>query len=195
MASLPTNYRWAIGFFDQACYDYFHGQAILGEPGWDHAKAMCLAQFQQAAEKAMKAAVFWERKKRLERTDFALMSHQIWRDEISKEAYLRGLKNSLLNATGVPEKKIKELENYAPHGTTNEPNTEYPWQCGRVFEVPAVYFSDPGMKGVLEQMVGIASAIVLHIKGCNRTFTTHFEVVGAHIRKGEAPAQVGRTFQ
>ncbi|MFH0937737.1 MAG: hypothetical protein V1899_00395 [Planctomycetota bacterium] len=126
--ALPTNYDWATGFFQQACYDYFHGRALRRMYGWSQVRALSLAQLQQAAEKSMKAAAYWELRERLQPDDGSLMSHEIWSDLISRNKDLRGLKNALLEAIGVSEEKIGELKRYAPHGTYNTPNTEYPWR-------------------------------------------------------------------
>ena len=181
MASLPTNYDWAVGFFRQACYDYFHGRAIRGSPRWFYGQGLGLAQLQQSAEKSMKAAVFWETRKLLQRDDPALLSHQIWCDSISKDAHLRSLKNSILDCLGAPEDKIKELENYAPHGANDTPNSEYPWLSSSEVAIPATHFSGRNMADLVAQMEGIADAIVLHIRGRNRTFTRHFEIIKAQM--------------
>jgi hypothetical protein len=181
VASLPTNYEWAVGFFKQACYDYFHGCGIRKLAGWQYAQALSLAQLQQAAEKAMKAAVFWENKKRLGRDDPAVFSHQIWGDAIKRERHLQALKKGLLQSIGAPEKKIEELERLAPHGLAGAANTEYPWEERGEILTPAAFFSDSARADEAAQLEGIAGAIVLHVSGRNRTFTTHFELIKAQM--------------
>lgn len=178
MPSSNSNYEWAVGFFKQACYDLFHGQRIQGNSQFKKGWALSLAQFQQAAEKAMKAAAIWETKKRIGQDEMILLTHQIWQDVLRKEAHLRPLKNSLLDSIAPwPEEMICELEDFAPHGTTDRENSEYPWQTGDDVVIPAEHFSEERLQSKVSQLRGIADGLVLYVKDSRREFSRVFEAV------------------
>jgi hypothetical protein len=169
------NFDWALNFYKQACFDWLHAQALADNVQLPFGKALSLAQFQQAAEKAMKASVLWETRKKLGRDEPIVLSHRIWQDALG-ERHLATLRDRFLEAIAPwTEEKIAELENFAPHGTIDLPNTEYPWQkLGDVF-IPAEHFATKPGKEILGEMRGIAGAIILSVKDYNSPFTEVFE--------------------
>ena len=151
------NKSWAEVTFKQACFDFKNGQWLLNSRNVN-ALALVAAQFQQCAEKSMKAMVILENKKKLDRDDDVIKTHTVWKDKIGHDSGLRGIRKRLLDAIHpYKEKDIIELEAMAPHGSTDELNTEYPWEQNGVIWAPAAFFVDKEKR--VQDFLSIAKTI------------------------------------
>ncbi len=170
-----ANREMAEAFFKQACFDYFRGQCMGGLIGLVFSQSLRLAQFQQAAEKSLKAAI-------LLRTEEFEKTHAPWRDMIASSKELRALKNDLLTAISPfnDESSILRLEGYVPDRDATRENTEYPWHDGRSMIVPAEHFQSEFDQ--IEEMRELTYAMLCFIKGTNRNFEKTFELVHSHFR-------------
>ncbi|MGD0093097.1 MAG: hypothetical protein ABSE73_24560 [Planctomycetota bacterium] len=154
------NRELATAHFTQACCDVLNAEAILGlEEELPGAKAIALAQSQQACEKALKAwlllAVGSDR--------YLRPGHQVWTVDLQAEALnrppsrriwahevregeLRNIRERVRKALGNEViEDLSELEGYAPLRSWDHPNSEYPWVDEHgIVQVPASYF-DPVM--------------------------------------------------
>lgn len=137
-----SHVEWAEATYKQACFDFFNGKRIYDFENAPHAMCVAIAQFQQCAEKSMKAMVLIELAKRSERTKDLVVTHTVWRDYISTNEDFRGIKNRLLKALNVDSgDALLELENLAPIAEACSVNTEYPWTSFGRIEIPASYFN------------------------------------------------------
>ena len=178
----------AEAHFKQARFDLLNGQRIRASEGWVLASALSLAQFQQAAEKSMKAAVFMAVPGN---QDEMIQTHKIWADRIEHLQELRGVRGMLLKAVApYPETMIKDLETFAPHGTTCDPNTEYPWEDNGSMIIPAEHFQN---HGVVSDMESVSKSILLSIAAAYPRLTRVWEAARREAAiRNEDPDLAGR---
>jgi hypothetical protein len=152
----PFHLTWSEATFLQAYFDLRNGQRLFEQWRSSEAFALAMAQFQQSAEKSMKAMVLLDNKQKNSPEDAIIMTHTIWQDRICHDEQLRGIRSRLLKM--LIEEDIIELEVMAPQGSMNSVNTEYPWTNDQgTIVIPAIHFAESD--SLVEKRMRVAKAI------------------------------------
>ena len=132
----------AASLFEQACFDLLNGERLLKER---NAKALSVAQFQQACEKAVKAFVLY-RVGRRRYGDEIRPSHAAWSLDLC-DGRLTTVRQEIQSAfDGWDLDELEKLERLAPQMGWTNPNPEYPWVGENSVFSPARYFETREME-------------------------------------------------